>query len=107
MIARIKNANLVRAPFVNVPNTILTFNIIMALKEEGFINILKSFTDQDIKPKYLTIALKFKKLNGKPYITNIVRVSSPGQRVYFKVKNIPKVWGGMGVAICLFNIVIL
>lgn len=107
MIARIKNANLVRAPFVNIPNTILTSNIILVLKEEGFINIPKSFRSLDVKPKFLTVALKFKKTNGKPYITNIIRVSSPGQRVYCKKKNIPKVWGGMGIAICLFKMFIL
>ena len=106
MIARIKNANLVRAPFVKIPETLLTSNIILVLKEEGFINIPKSFAHQDVKSKLLTITLKFKKINGKPYITNIIRVSSPGQRVYCKKRNIPKVWGGMGVAICLFKIIV-
>ena len=51
------------------------------------------------------IALKYKVGKGSPYITNIVRVSKSGQRVYSSYKNLPRVLGGIGVAICLFQVV--
>jgi small subunit ribosomal protein S8 len=103
MITKIRNSNFVRAPFVKVRNTNLTSSIANVLKQEGFIDLINS--DDPSICSELIIALKYKVGKGSPYITNIVRVSKSGQRVYSSYKNLPRVLGGIGVAICLFQVV--
>jgi small subunit ribosomal protein S8 len=76
----------------------LTFKIATVLKQEGFID-LPNRTDTGLSKDFL-IGLKYKTFKRKPYISNIIRVSTSGQRVYCKSKNIPMVLGGLGVAIC-------
>lgn len=99
MITRIRNSNAIRASFVRVNRTKLAINITKVLKEEGFIELNDSFFS--LNSKDFLIALKYKAVNHRPYITNIVRISVPGQRVYCKTADIPVVLGGMGVAVCL------
>ena len=101
MITRIRNANFVRASFIKVRNTNLTRNIAMVLKKEGFIDFINP-ENMDFSSD-LIILLKYKMVQNRPYITNIVRVSSSGQRVYCGIKNLPRVLGGVGVTICLFQ----
>lgn len=99
MIVRIRNANLIRSPFVNIMRTNLTLNIVKVLQQEGFIDI--RFQINEDNSNDLLISLKYKSIKGDPYITNMKRVSTCGQRVYSKSKNVPRVLGGMGVAIFL------
>lgn len=103
MITRIRNANLVRASFVKVRNTKLTVSIAKVLKQEGFIDLV--FSDNINNSKFLIIVLKYKVVRDKPYITNIRRISTSGQRVYCNSKNLPRVLGGIGVAICMFQFI--
>lgn len=101
MITRIRNSNLVRAPFVKVKKTSLTLRIASLLSQEGFID----FSNEGIidSSKDLLIGLKYKVFKNKPYITNIKRVSTSGQRVYCDNKNLPRVLGGVGVVVCLLH----
>ena len=97
MLSRIRNANLVGFEKVLVPYTKINFSIAKILRDEGFIDSFEDNTD------FISIKLKFKKgLKSKPYISFIKRVSKPGLRVYVNVNNIPKVLGGIGVAIFSF-----
>ena len=68
--------------------------ILQILKEEGYIN--EYSVSETIKP-ILTITLKY--YLGKPVISSIKRVSKPGLRIYKAKDNLPKVLGGLGVAI--------
>ena len=96
MLTRIRNANMVSHPSVSMPSSKLKVQLAKLLKEEGFI------TDYDVKEngkfKVLEITLKYDAKN-KPIITKLERISKPGLRNYSKAKNLPKVLGGMGIAI--------
>ena len=96
MLTRIRNANMVSHPSVSMPSSKLKVQLAKLLKEEGFI------TDYSVKDegkfKVLEIILKYDEKN-KPIITKLERISKPGLRNYSKAKNLPKVLGGMGIAI--------
>ena len=96
MLTRIRNANTVSHPSVEVPASKLKVQLAKLLKEEGFI------ADYEVKEegkfKNIVITLKYE-ANGKPVITKLQRVSKPGLRHYSKAKNLEKVLGGMGIAV--------
>ena len=96
MLTRIRNANLVSLPSVELPSSKLKVALARLLKEEGFIKNYSENTEG--KFKTLVIELKYDEAD-KPVITSLKRVSKPGLRTYSKAKNIPQVMGGMGVAI--------
>ncbi len=96
MLTRIRNANQVSHSTVEMPSSKLKVQLAKVLKEEGFITDYEEKTVG--KFKVLTITLKYDAKN-KPIITKLERVSKPGLRNYSKAKNLPKVLGGMGIAI--------
>ena len=96
MLTRIRNANMVSHPQVEMPSSKLKLELAKLLKEEGYIaNYSERVVD---KFKVLNIELKYDEA-GKPIISNLQRVSKPGLRNYCKAKNMPQVLGGMGIAI--------
>ncbi len=97
MLTRIRNANLARHDSVNIPATKMTRNIARVLHEEGFIDSIEE-TGTGIETA-LAIALKYQGKNRKPIITKLQRVSRPGLRVYKNRKELPRVLGGIGIAI--------
>ena len=96
MLTRIRNAGIVRHDTVEMPTTKLKLAVLKVLKEEGFI------TDYEVvkaKPeKLIRIRLRYMDDN-KSIIKGILRVSKPGLRVYVPHNEIPRVQGGVGVAI--------
>ena len=96
MLTRIRNAVMVRHDSVLVPASRMKMAIAKILKEEGFI------TDYEVvkgKPhRSLKINLRYMEEN-RPAITGLKRVSKPGLRVYVQKKEIPRVYGGLGIAI--------
>nr|YP_009145472.1 ribosomal protein S8 [Monomorphina parapyrum]AKL78945.1 ribosomal protein S8 [Monomorphina parapyrum] len=104
MITRIRNANLRKSTKVDVIHTKLTSNIANILKQEGFIESFEESGDillqeKGMSRKYISIFLKYKGIKQKPYITGIKKVSNPGLRVYVNQTKIPRVLGGIGVAV--------
>nr|AYR06428.1 ribosomal protein S8 [Rhodogorgon sp.] len=97
MLTRIRNANLAKHQIVQVPSTKITRNIITVLKKEGFIQNFDEIRE-NLKT-YLLISLKYKGKQKKPVITALKRVSKPGLRVYANHRELPKVLGGIGIAI--------
>jgi small subunit ribosomal protein S8 len=97
MLTRIRNANLARHQTVNIPSTGMTRSIAKVLKEEGFITDY-SEASVDEWPQ-LVVALKYKGKTRQPIIRNLTRVSKPGLRVYSNRKELPRVLGGIGIAI--------
>nr|BDA97347.1 ribosomal protein S8 [Cryptomonas curvata] len=97
MLTRLRNANLAKHQIVEVPSTKMTRNIASILLEEGFIQsfeeIGESFNSQ------LLLSLKYKGKNRQPVITALRRVSKPGLRVYANRKELPRVLGGLGIAV--------
>nr|YP_009399768.1 ribosomal protein S8 [Digenea simplex]ARW69587.1 ribosomal protein S8 [Digenea simplex] len=96
-LTRIRNANLAKHQIVQVPATKITRNIIKVLKEEGFIYQFEEIEDNF--KKYLLISLKYQGKKKVPIITELKRISKPGLRVYANYKELPRVLGGIGIAI--------
>jgi small subunit ribosomal protein S8 len=97
MLTRIRNSCLARHETTKVPATKMTRSIAKVLKDEGFIAEYEE-AGEGIK-KELVISLKYKGKNRKPIINALKRVSKPGLRVYSNSKDLPKVLGGIGIAI--------
>jgi len=96
MLTRIRNANLVRHDMVEGPASKLKREIAEILKREGFIRDAEYIDDG--KQGILRIFLKYGP-NNERVITGIKRISKPGLRVYAKKDEIPRVLGGLGIAI--------
>ena len=97
MLTRIRNANLARHQIVQVPSTKMTRNLASVLQEEGFIQSFEE-VGEDIT-KQLLLSLKYKGKEREPVITSLKRISRPGLRVYANRKELPRVLGGLGIAI--------
>ena len=96
MLTRIRNAVMVRHDSVLMPASRMKVAIARILKEEGFINeydIIKAKPQQSMR-----IHLKYDE-DKHPILSGLERVSKPGLRVYVGKKEIPRVAGGMGIAI--------
>src|SRR5690606_24136442 len=96
MLTRIRNANNVRHEKLEVPASKMKKEIAEILKREGFIRDWEYIEDN--KQGVLRIYLKYGK-NNERVITGLKRISKPGLRVYAKAHEIPRVLGGLGIAI--------
>lgn len=94
MFTRIRNAQRSGHAAVAMPSSKQKIAIAEVLKEEGFIG---SFAVEGDVKKVMTIDLKY--FEGKPVIESIKRISRPGLRQYKGAQELPKVSGGLGVAI--------
>ncbi|MGQ9870935.1 30S ribosomal protein S8 [Leptodesmis sp.] len=97
MLTRIRNANLARHQTTEVPSTKMTRNIARVLKDEGFITDFEEVGEG--VSRHLVVSLKYKGKGKRPIITSLKRVSKPGLRVYSNRKELPRVLGGIGIAI--------
>lgn len=96
MLTRIRNANVVKHDSVDVPASNMKKTIAEILLNEGFI---KSFdVIEDGKQGIIRIQMKYGS-NKERVITGLKRISKPGLRVYAKQDDIPKVLGGLGIAV--------
>ena len=94
MLARIRNANLALLPTVELPHSKMKESIANILKREGYIS------DIAVEPKpSRTLKLKLKYQGKKSVIEGLRRISSPGLRRYVGATEIPRVRGGLGVAV--------
>lgn len=96
MLTRIRNANSVYHEKVEIPGSKIKVAIADVLKREGYIKDY-SFAE-DNKQGVLTVKLKYGSEREK-VITGIKRISRPGFRQYTKRKDLPRVLGGLGIAI--------
>ena len=96
LITRIRNAQARNKPKVSTPGSSLRVRVLDVLKSEGYIRGYASVEHSDGRSE-LEIELKY--FDGAPVIRAIERVSKPGRRVYARKDRLPRVLGGMGVAI--------
>jgi small subunit ribosomal protein S8 len=96
MLTRIRNANIVRHETVEVPASKIKRDIAEILKKEGFIRDAEYIEDN--KQGIIRIFLKYGP-NQERVITGLKRISKPGLRVYAKHQELPRVLGGLGIAI--------
>jgi small subunit ribosomal protein S8 len=92
----IRNASAARKESCTTQNSKMRSAIAAILKDEGFIN---DFSEGEDERGFKTITLTLKFVEDTPAITAIERHSTPGRRLYFGVRDIPRVLGGLGVAI--------
>jgi len=95
MLTRIRNSNTVNHETVDIPASKMKKNIAEILLNEGFIN--KVDLIEDGVQGVLRLTLKYS--DDKKVITGLKRISKPGLRVYAKKDEMPKVLGGLGIAI--------
>ncbi len=96
MLTRIRNANTVKHEVVDIPSSNIKKAIAQILLDEGYI---KSFDIiDDGKQGVIRVTLKYSG-NKQKVITGLKRISKPGLRVYARKEQIPKVLGGLGIAI--------
>jgi len=95
MLTRIRNANALRYASVSMPSSKMKVEIARILLDEGFISDFK--VEGDVK-KTLTVSLKYA-ANGTRIISGLKKISKPGLRVNVKADKLPRVLGGLGVAI--------
>ena len=89
MLARIKNAHRARKSITSCYKSNLNMNVLSVLKDEGYI---RDFRDLEVRKGINSIQIDLKYFNGK-------RVSKPGIRVYSKISDLPKTYGGLGISI--------
>jgi small subunit ribosomal protein S8 len=99
MLTRLRNANSAYHDTVAMPHSKLKAHIAEILKQEGFISSFKvEDTPEGVAGQTLVLTLKYGPTRERS-IAGLRRVSKPGLRVYAKANNMPKVLGGLGVAI--------
>lgn len=96
MLTRIRNASSARHESVDIPSSNVKKAIAGILLEEGFVRNIEEIDDG--KQGIIRIALKYT-TNKQNVITGIKRISKPGLRVYAGKDELPKVLGGLGIAI--------
>ena len=101
MLTRIRNANTAKHDTVDVPASKMKISIAEILYNEGYIAKYDIIEDGNFKT--IRITLKYGKDKNEKIITGLKRISKPGLRVYAGKEDIPKVLGGLGIAILSTN----
>jgi small subunit ribosomal protein S8 len=96
LLTRIRNAQRSRHASCVSPASALRANLLDVLQREGFI---RGFTSEELRPGVAQLRIELKYNEGEPVIKEITRVSKPGRRVYSKIKDLPRVYAGLGVSI--------
>ena len=96
MLTRIRNAQRARHTVCVAPGSKLRANVLEVLRREGFI---RGFSTEALRPGVSQLRIELKYNEGEPVIKEIHRVSKPGRRVYSKIKELPRVYAGLGVSI--------
>ena len=101
MLTRIRNANTAKHDTVDVPSSKMKVAIADILVSEGFIEKYEIIEDGNFKT--IRITLKYGADKNEKIITGIKRISKPGLRVYAGKDELPRVLGGLGIAILSTN----
>ena len=101
MLTRIRNANTAKHDTVDVPSSKMKMAIAEILLEEGYIKKVDVIEDGSFKSIHMT--LKYGADKNEKIISGLKRISKPGLRVYANKEELPKVLGGLGIAIISTN----
>ena len=96
MLTRIRNGQQANKSTVMAPASKLRSNVLEVLKREGFI---RGYTQAEVRPGIAELTIELTYHEGTPVIREISRVSTPGCRVYSKIKDLARVYNGLGVSI--------
>ena len=101
MLTRIRNANTAKHDTVDIPSSKMKIAIANILVDEGYIKKYDLVEDGNFTT--IRVTLKYGKDKNEKIITGLKRISKPGLRVYAGKEDLPKVLGGLGVAIISTN----
>ncbi|MBB4285848.1 30S ribosomal protein S8 [Roseospira goensis] len=96
MLTRIRNGQQARKAVIKAPASKLRANVLDVLQREGFI---RGYSWANVRKGVDELVVELKYHEGAPAIRTIARVSRPGRRVYSKIKDLPKVYNGLGISI--------
>lgn len=94
MLTQIRNGQMAKKESVTLPASKVKMAILQVLADEGYISFFKKMGD--VKA---TLVVYLKYFNGRPVIEKIRRISRPGLRIYKPKDQLPKIMGGLGIAI--------
>ena len=97
MLTSIRNAMLAKHKMVNIEATRMTISMAKVMCDEGFIDNMEKISINN-RP-YLVLTLKYEGNGKHSFITCLKRISKPGRRVYVNARNLPRILGGLGIAI--------
>ena len=95
-LTRIRNGQQARKNAVTAPASKLRENVLNVLQREGYI---RGFERYNVRPGVDELRIELKYNEGEPVISKITRVSTPGRRIYAKIKDLPRVYNGLGISI--------
>jgi small subunit ribosomal protein S8 len=96
LLTRIRNGQRARKNTVTAPASRLRTHVLDVLEREGYI---RGYSQYEVGPGISEIKIELKYHEGEPVIRQISRVSKPGRRVYSKIKELPRVYNGLGISI--------
>lgn len=96
MLTRIRNGQMANKTAIKAPASKLRANVLEVLRREGYI---RGYETVDLGGGKSELNIQLKYHNGEPVIRELRRVSKPGRRIYAGVKELPKVYNGLGIAI--------
>ena len=96
MLTRIRNGQRTGKSKVRAPASKLRANVLEVLKREGYI---RDYRTEEVSRGLSEVEIELKYNEGAPVIQEIARVSRPGRRVYSKIKELPRVYNGLGITI--------
>ena len=95
-LTKIRNASSAKHPAVDLLHSGMLLRILDVLKQEGFIRTYKT-TGETPAQRRVRVYLKY--VRKTPAITRLIRISKPGARIYRKASELPRVLGGLGMAV--------
>ena len=96
LLTRIRNGQSAGKDSVTTPGSRMRENVLGVLEREGYI---RGFEKSNIRDGIDEIRIELKYYDGRPVIREINRVSRPGCRIYSKIRDLPKVYDGLGISI--------
>jgi len=96
LLTRIRNGQKAKKSTVTSPASKLRASVLEVLKREGFI---RGYSEREVRPGVSEIDIELKYHEGQPVIREINRISTPGRRVYSAIKDLPRVYDGLGISI--------
>ena len=96
MLTRIRNGQRAEKQAVVAPASRLRTNVLEVLQREGFI---RGYSESQLRKGISELRIELKYHEGAPVIREIRRVSKPGRRVYSKIKDLPRIYNGLGISI--------
>ena len=96
MLTRIRNGQMAKLSSVECPASVFRKRILDVLQREGYI---RGYTEEERSPGRVVMTIELKYHEGEAAIRRIDRVSTPGRRVYARIKDLPRVYNGLGISI--------